>query len=69
MIVIIDISGVPAVDTAVAQTLINTAQALKLLGCRVTLTGISPEVAQTLTLQGIRLSDIDTVRSLQEAMQ
>ncbi len=67
--VIIDISGVPAVDTAVAQTLINTAQALKLLGCRVTLTGISPEVAQTLTLQGIRLSDIDTVRSLQEAMQ
>lgn len=65
--VIIDISGVSTVDTAVAQALIH-AQALKLLGCRVTLSGISSDVALTLTQQNVRLSDIVTVRSPQEAL-
>lgn len=67
--VIIDISGVPTVDTVVAQTLIGASSALRLLGCRVTLSGISPDVALTLTLQNIQLSGIDTVRSPQEAMR
>ncbi len=67
--VIIDISGVPTVDTVVAQTLIGAASALRLLGCRVTLSGISPDVALTLTLQNIQLSGIDTVSSPQEAMR
>ena len=67
--VIIDISGVSTVDSAVAQALIQTAQALRLLGCRVTLSGISSEVALTLTQQEIALSDIATVRSPQEALR
>ncbi|GIW00191.1 STAS domain-containing protein [Roseiflexus sp.] len=66
--VIIDISGVSTVDTAVAQALINAAQALKLLGCRVTLSGISSEVALTLTQQDVPLRDIATARSPQEAL-
>jgi len=67
--VIIDILGVSTVDSAVAQTLIQTAHALRLLGCRVTLSGISSDVALTLTRQDIALSDIATVRSPQEAMR
>jgi rsbT co-antagonist protein RsbR len=67
--VIIDIAGVSMVDSMVAQTLIQTAHALRLLGCRVTLSGISSEVALTLTQQEIALSDIATVRSPQEAMR
>jgi anti-anti-sigma regulatory factor len=66
--VIIDISGVSTVDTAVAQALISAAQALKLLGCRVTLSGISSEVALTLTQQNVSLRDIATARSPQEAL-
>ncbi len=67
--VIIDIAGVSMVDSMVAQALIQMAQALRLLGCRVTLSGISSEVALTLTRQDIALSDIATVRSPQEAMR
>jgi anti-anti-sigma regulatory factor len=66
--VIIDIAGVSIVDSTVAQALIQTAQALRLLGCRVTLSGISSKVALTLTQQNILLSNIVTVRSPQEAM-
>lgn len=66
--VILDISGVTAVDTQVAQALIQTARALKLLGCRVTLTGISANVATTLTQLGVRMEDMTTVRSPQEAL-
>ncbi len=67
--VIIDIAGVSIVDSMVAQALIQTAQALRLLGCRVTLSGISSDVALTLTQQEIALSDIATVRSPQEALR
>ena len=67
--VIIDIAGVSIVDSTVAQALIQTAQALRLLGCRVTLSGISSEVALTLTQQEIALSDIATVCSPQEALR
>ncbi len=67
--VIIDIAGVSMVDSMVAQALIQTAHALRLLGCRVTLSGISSDVALTLTRQDIALSDIATVRSPQEALR
>ncbi|MFQ3684779.1 STAS domain-containing protein [Roseiflexus sp.] len=66
--VILDISGVSAVDTQVAQAVIHTAQALKLLGCKVTLTGISASVAMTLTHLGIALNELQIVRSPQEAL-
>lgn len=66
--VILDISGVTAVDTQVAQSLIQTTRALGLLGCRVTLTGISATVATTLTRLGVALESIHTVRSPKEAL-
>lgn len=66
--VILDISGVTAVDTQVAQALIQTSRALSLLGCQVTITGISPSVAMTLTHLGVALESIHTVRSPQEAL-
>lgn len=68
-LVILDISGVAVMDTGVAQALLNTAKALRLLGCDVTLSGISASVALTLTDLGINLTEVKTVRSPQEAMQ
>ena len=65
---IVDITGVSVVDTHVAYALIQTAQAVKLLGAQVVLTGIRPEVAQTLISLGINLSDIVTLRSLQQGI-
>lgn len=50
--VIIAIRGAIAVDTQVVEALLQTAQALELLGCQVTLTGISPTLALTLTRLG-----------------
>ena len=65
---IVDITGVSVVDTQVAFALIQTAQAVKLLGAQVVLTGIRPEVAQTLVSLGIDLKDIVTLRSLQQGI-
>ncbi len=67
-VVIIDITGVTVVDTQVAATLINTAQAVRLLGARMVLTGIRPEVAQTLVGLGVRLHDIVTYSTLQNGI-
>lgn len=62
---IIDITGVPVVDTQVAQHLIHTARACQLLGCDVALVGISPEIAQTLVQLGVDLSTLKTLANLQ----
>lgn len=67
-VVILDIAGVAAVDTAVAKALIETAQALRLLGCKVVVSGISAAVASTLTHLGISLDGMLTTRSPQEAL-
>lgn len=67
-VAIIDITGVAVVDTQVANTLIQAAQAVRLLGARVMLTGIRPEVAQTLIGLGVDLSVIDTKASLQDGI-
>ncbi|MGQ9925892.1 MAG: STAS domain-containing protein [Chloroflexaceae bacterium] len=64
-LVILDITGVPVVDSQVAQALIQAAQAVKLLGARVMLTGIQPQIAQTLVHLGVDLSGIQTQSSLQ----
>ena len=67
-IAILDITGVPVVDTQVANALIRAAQAVKLLGAQVVLTGIRPEVAQTLVGLGTDLRGIVTRSSLQSGI-
>jgi rsbT co-antagonist protein RsbR len=65
---ILDITGVPIVDTAVAQGLIQVVQAARLLGSEVVLVGIRPEVAQAVVGLGIHLSDIVTRSTLQSGI-
>lgn len=67
-VAILDITGVPVVDTQVANALIHAAQAVKLLGAQVVLTGIRPEVAQTLVGLGADLGGIITRSSLQSGI-
>ncbi|WP_437323540.1 PAS domain-containing protein [Sorangium sp. So ce381] len=65
---ILDITGVRAVDTHVADALTRTARAAQLLGTRVVLTGVRPEVAQTLVTLGVDLSGITTLSTLQSGI-
>ncbi len=65
---LLDITGVPMVDSHVAQGLIRVVQAARLLGAEVTLIGIRPEVAQSIVGLGINLSDIRTSSDLQSAL-
>jgi anti-anti-sigma regulatory factor len=67
-VAILDITGVPVVDTQVANGLIHAARAVKLLGAQVVLTGIRPEVAQTLVGLGADLSGIVTRSTLQSGI-
>ncbi|MDQ2996720.1 MAG: STAS domain-containing protein, partial [Chloroflexota bacterium] len=67
-VAILDITGVPLVDTQVAKSLIDAAQAGRLLGARIVLTGIRPEVAQTLVGLGVNLGDIVTHSTLQSGV-
>lgn len=66
--VILDITGVPVVDTQVAGALLRVAQSVKLLGAQVVLTGIRPEVAQTLVTLGVDLRGIITRSTLQSGI-
>lgn len=67
-VIILDIQGVAAVDTAVANHLIKIAKATRLMGCRCLISGISPAVAETLVELGIELGDITTCSTLQDAL-
>lgn len=67
-IAILDITGVSIVDTQVAQALVQSAQAVKLLGSQVVLTGIGPTMAQTLVHLGADLSSIVTRGTLQSGI-
>jgi len=67
-IVILDILGVPTVDSAVASHLIKISQAAKLMGCECIISGISPAVAQTLVRLGIGLGDIITTTTMKDAL-
>jgi PAS domain S-box-containing protein len=67
-VAILDITGVSIVDTQVANALVRAAQAVKLLGAQVVLTGIRPEVAQTLVGLGVDLSGIVTRSTLQSGI-
>jgi rsbT co-antagonist protein RsbR len=68
-ILIVDITGVPVVDTSVASYLVRAVQAAQLLGCRTLLVGISPEIAQTLVGLGIDFSRITTRATLQSGLE
>jgi predicted ATPase/anti-anti-sigma regulatory factor len=67
-VVILDITGVKRVDAGVASSLVGTAAALRLLGTSVVLTGISPEVARTLTEMDVDLGAIVTRGTLQSGI-
>ncbi len=67
-LVILDITGVVVVDTQVARVLVDAAQAVRLLGARVILTGIGPSIAETLVHLGVDLSGIMTQSDLQSAI-
>ncbi|MDJ1484854.1 STAS domain-containing protein [Cytophagaceae bacterium YF14B1] len=68
-IAILDISGVPAVDSLVAQHLIKTVSATRLMGAECIISGIRPEIAQTVVQLGIDLSNIITKASLASALK
>jgi methyl-accepting chemotaxis protein len=67
-VIILDIQGVPAVDSAVANHLIQITKATRLMGCTCTITGISPEISQALVNLGIDLGDIVTQATLKEGV-
>src|SRR5690606_37385008 len=68
-IAILDISGVPAVDSLVAQHLIKTVSATRLMGAECIISGIRPEIAQTIVHLGIDLSTVVTKASLASALR
>jgi rsbT co-antagonist protein RsbR len=65
---VIDITGVPTVDTEVAQHLLKTVSAARLLGAQCTICGIRPQVAQTIVALGIEFGDIATKANLADAL-
>jgi rsbT co-antagonist protein RsbR len=65
---IIDITGVLAVDTQVAQHLLKTVMAARLMGAECTISGIRPQIAQTIVGLGIEFGDITTKASLADAL-
>jgi rsbT co-antagonist protein RsbR len=66
-IAIIDITGVPTVDTLVAQHLLKTVAAARLMGAECIISGIRPQIAQTIVHLGVELNDIVTKASLADA--
>lgn len=67
--VIIDITGVNVVDTMTADHFVKMVKAIRYLGSYCVVTGISPEIAQTLVLSGVEMGDVKTLRSLKEGLK
>lgn len=67
-IVIIDITGVPMIDTSIANHMLVTTRAANLLGSQVVLVGIGPEIAQTIVHLGVDLQDLVTLANLQSGI-
>jgi rsbT co-antagonist protein RsbR len=68
-VVVIDITGVATIDRTVANHLVQTVEASRLMGARTILTGLSPEIAQTLVDLGVDLSMMRTVGDLQGGLE
>jgi len=68
-VVVIDITGVPVMDASVANHLVQTVEATRLLGATVIITGLSPEIAQTLVTIGVDLGKMNTVGDLQGGIE
>ena len=68
-VAIIDITGVPTVDTLVAQHLIKTVSAARLMGTECIISGIRPQIAQTMIHLGVSFQDITTKATLAEAIK
>jgi PAS domain S-box-containing protein len=68
-VALLDITGVPSIDTQTAQHLIETIAAVRLLGADVVLTGVRPSIAQTLVHLGIDLSNVTTRSSLSAGLR
>lgn len=68
-VVLLDITGVPVVDTMVAHHIIQAADAVRLVGAKCMLVGIRPEIAQTIVTLGINLNDFTTTSTLRRGMQ
>jgi rsbT co-antagonist protein RsbR len=67
-VAIIDITGVPTVDTLVAQHLLKTVAAIRLMGADCIISGIRPQIAQTIVHLGIELRGITTKATLADAL-
>ncbi|MGH7544911.1 MAG: STAS domain-containing protein [Gemmatimonadota bacterium] len=68
-VVVLDITGVPYIDSTVANHLVMTVEAARLLGATVIVTGLSPEIAQTLVTIGVDLGKMKTVGDLQGGIE
>ena len=68
-IAIIDITGVPTVDTLVAQHLLKTVTAARLMGAECIISGIRPQIAQTIVHLGVDLGDVITKATLADAFR
>ncbi len=68
-VVLIDITGVPVVDTMVAHHIIQAAEAVRLVGAKCLLVGIRPEIAQTIVNLGINLNELITKNSLKKGIE
>ncbi|WP_110926395.1 STAS domain-containing protein [Bacillus massiliglaciei] len=68
-VVLIDITGVPIVDTMVAHHIIQAAEAVRLVGAKCMLCGIRPEIAQTIVNLGINLNEVITKNTLKKGIE
>jgi rsbT co-antagonist protein RsbR len=68
-LVILDVTGVASIDTEVASHIMKTVQAANLLGANCVLTGIRPEVAQTVIHLGLELEKFATKRDMQDGLK
>ena len=66
---IIDITGVPTVDTLVAQHLLKTVAAARLMGADCLISGIRPQIAQTIIHLGVDLTEVTTKATLADAFR